>query len=275
MSVATNFSATNCADAATGFSAADFAEGLAAEAGPLTARVVRKLMAADGYLQLGLPAAALKELDALSDVDCGPLASARDYLAGQSLMADDRHEDALAPLQRAAETIPAPWNRAAYESLSVCFRAAGQDELADVTDFFGDDDGVPPGFDPDAAVCEDDFSPATAGSVGEFGWNPTHDPAEAAAASYEEDACELAAWESAEPFGDAADLHVPEEEETVGLSLWVGDDAAEEEDAVSFDDLAAEADALEPGRPAEWTEAAFDGGFGTDETDRPLPPSCR
>ena len=246
--------------AATDFAdtfAADFCEGVAAEAGPLTARVVRALMAADGYLQLDLPAAALKELDGLSDGDCGPLASARDYLAGQALMADDRHDAALEPLRRAAETIPAPWNRAAYESLSVCFRATGQNELADVTDLFGDDDGVPPGFDPDAAVDEDDFSPATLGTIGEFGWEPAgwsaaHDSAESAAAPLAEDAAE----------------------ESVALSLWVGD-ADVEEDEETCVNLAAEAAALEPGRPVEWDDAAFDGGFGTDETDRPLPRSCR
>ena len=267
---------TVAANAASQFSAAqgavDFAEGVAAEAGPLAARAVRRLMAADGYLQLGLPDAALKELDAAGD--CGPLASARDYLAGQALMADDRHEAALEPLRRAAETIPAPWNRAAYESLSVCFRATGQDELADVTDLFGDDDGVPPGFDPDAAVNEDDYSPATLGVVGEYGWNPIRDPAEAAAARFDADADE---WHAAEDFGDAADLHAGGFAGAGGAdggfvpTLWDGG----EDDDEAFRDLAAEADALEPGRPAEWDETAFDGGFGTDETDRPQPPTCR
>ena len=258
--------------AATQFSpaqgAADFVEGVAAEAGPLTARVVRTLMAADGYLQLGLPAAALKELDGLGDGDCGPLASARDYLVGQALMADDRHEAALEPLRRAAETIPAPWNRAAYESLSVCFRATGQDVLADVTDLFGDDDGIPPGFDPDAVVNEDDYSPATLGVVGEYGWSKVHDPAEAAAARFGAGDDGAAAWETAEDFGEAAELHhdgfVP--------AIWDGEDVDGDDE---FRDLAAEADAFEPGRPAEWNETAFDGGFGTDETDRPLPPTCR
>ena len=254
--------ATNAA-----FAAVDFAEGVAAEAGPLTARVVRTLMAADGYLQLGLPGAALKELDGL-DEDCGPLTSARDYLVGQALMADDRHEDALEPLQRAAEMIPAPWNRAAHESLSVCFRATGQDALAEITDLFGEDDGVPPGFDPDAVINEDDYSPATLGVVGEYGWSPIHDPAEAAAARFETGDDETVAWESAEDFGDAAGMHsggfVP--------AIWDGEDVDEEDE---FRDLAAEADALEPGRPAEWDETAFDGGFGTDDVDRPQPPTCR
>lgn len=268
MTVATN-AATSQSFPAQG--AVDFAEGVAAEAGPLTARVVRKLMAADGYLQLGLPAAALKELDGLED--CGPLSSACDYLIGQALMADNRHEDALEPLQRAAEMIPAPWNRAAHESLSVCFRATGQDALAEITDLFGEDDGVPPGFDPDAAVNEDDYSPATLGVVGEYGWeqggwNQVHDPAEAAAARFETGDDGAAAWETAQDFGDAAELHagafVP--------AIWDGEDVDEDEE---FRDLAAEAEALEPGRPAEWDETAFDGGFGTDDTDRPQPPTCR
>ena len=235
----------------------------------LAAKTVRRLMAADGYLQLGLPAAALKELDGLPDA--GPLASARDYLVGQALMADDRHEDALEPLRRAAEAIPAPWNRAAYESLSECFRATGQQELADVTDFFGEDDGVPAGFDPDAAPAD----PASLGTVTEYGWSPVHDAAESAAATFEAAAPEPgeAAWVVAEDFGDAAALHdgeldeLDELGEEVAPTLWGGDGfgGSSLSDEGQTGDFAADADAMEPGRPREWDAPAFDGGFGTDD----------
>ena len=228
----------------------------------LASKTVRRLMAADGYLQLGLPAAALKELDGVTDA--GPLASARDYLVGQALMADDRHEDALEPLSRAAETIPAPWNRAAYESLSECFRATGQQELADVTDFFGEDDGVPAGFDPDAVPAE----PASLGSVTEYGWSPVHDLAESAAATFE---AEGTAWATAEDFGDAAALHDGDleaelEGEVVVPTLWGGDGFGGGllSDAGQTGDFSADADAMEPGRPREWDATNFDGGFGTD-----------
>ena len=215
---------------------------------PLAAKTVRQLMAADGYLQLGLPAAALAELDGVDR--CGPLASARDYLVGQALMADDRHEDALEPLRRAAEAIPAPWNRAAYESLSECFRATGQETLAEVTDLWGDDDGIPEGFDPDAAVTADVAA----------------DPAEAAAEEFE--AAETS-WHAAEDFGDAADLAAGDD--AFGPSLWGGDgfgggfdgpDLLSDEGQTG--DFAADADAMEPGRPREWDATNFDGGFGTD-----------
>ena len=259
--------ATNAA-----FAAVDFAEGVAAEAGPLTARVVRTLMAADGYLQLGLPGAALKELDGL-DEDCGPLTSARDYLVGQALMADDRHEDALEPLQRAAEMIPAPWNRAAHESLSVCFRATGQDALAEITDLFGEDDGVPPGFDPDAAPYEcrrGRLLPRHPRRRRRVRLEPRSRPRRGRRRPVRDRRRRnrppgRPPRTSATPSGVAfAGGFVP--------AIWDGEDVDEEEE---FRDLAAEADALEPGRPAEWDETAFDGGFGTDDTDRPQPPTCR
>ncbi|MFH5804055.1 hypothetical protein [Alienimonas sp. DA493] len=255
--------------------AADFSadhavvEALAART--LSSKTVRRLMAADGYLQLGLPGSALAELKKVEHA--GPLESARDYLIGQALMADDRHEDALEPLTRAAETIPAPWNRAAYESLSECFRATGQDALADVTDLWGDDDGVPPGFDPDA-----DVTPQTAADRLRY-----VDPAETAAEAFE---AEETAWTDAEDFGDAADHS---ESAKYGPALWGGDgwggdgplsdDAPEEllmDDPDQGGDFAADADAMEPGRPREWDVHNFDGGFGTDEDDdSPLPPHSR
>ncbi|QDT17929.1 hypothetical protein [Alienimonas californiensis] len=260
--------------------AADFSadhavvEALAAHT--LSSKTVRRLMAADGYLQLGLPGAALAELEKVEHA--GPLDSARDYLIGQALMADDRHEDALEPLARAAEAIPAPWNRAAYESLTECFRATGLDALADVTDLWGDDDGVPPGFDPDAGV-----TPQAAAD--RMRYLSDLDPAEAAAEEFE---AEETAWTDAEDFGDAADHS---ESAEFGPTLWGGDgwggqgpfspeDADDArlllDDADQGGDFAADADAMEPGRPRDWDLHTFDGGFGTDEDDdSPLPPHSR
>ncbi|NNJ25928.1 hypothetical protein LzC2_20050 [Planctomycetes bacterium LzC2] len=248
---------------------ATVAEALAAHT--LSSQTVRRLMAADGYLQLGLPAAALAELDRVEHA--GPLESARDYLVGQALMADDRHEDALEPLTRAAVAIPAPWNRAAYECLTECFRATGHDELAEVTDLWGDDDGIPPGFDPDAEV-----SAQTAADRMRF--VSDFDPAEAAAEAFE---AEETAWSEAEDFGDAADLS----QEEAGPALWGGDgwggqgEQSHEaglrmDDADQTGDFAADAEAMEPGRPREWDLFTFDGGFGTDDgDDAPLPPHSR
>jgi tetratricopeptide (TPR) repeat protein len=243
----------------------------------LSGRTVRRLMAADGYLQLGLPAAALAELDRVEGA--GPLQSARDYLAGQALMADDRHEDALEPLARAAEAIPAPWNRAAYESLSECFRATGQDDLAEVTDLWGDDDGVPPGFDPDDAASEQN-------DVDVMRYADNFDPAEAAAEAFEAgpSPAEDTAWNDAEDFGDAADHTAPG---LAGPALWGGDGWGGEgapsaefgpllDDPSETGDFGAEADEMEPGRPRDWEPFTFDGGFGTDDEDTDaLPPHSR
>jgi len=258
---------------AADMTAADSTVAEAIAARTLSSKTVRRLMAADGYLQLGLPTAALAELDRVDS--CGPLESARDYLIGQALMADDRHEDALEWLTKAAEAIPAPWNRAAYESLSECFRATGQQDLAEVTDLWGDDDGVPPGFDPDA-----DVTAQTAAD--RMRYVADADPAEAAAEAFE---AEEAAWGVAEDFGDAADHSASDE---VGPALWGGDgwggqgehfaDAGPAlDDPDQTGDFAAEADAMEPGRPQEWEPFSFDGGFGTEESDddSPLPPHSR
>lgn len=97
-------------------------------------KTVRHLRAADGYLQLQMPDYALEELDRIADP--GPLEAPWQFLRGESLRTKQDYDAAIPPLQRAAELIPPPFNRAAWLSLSDCFRHRGQEHLADVVEMF-------------------------------------------------------------------------------------------------------------------------------------------
>lgn len=110
----------------------------------IDARIVRKLTAADGYLELNMPGRALTELAAIGDA--GPLRPAVEFMTGLALKDQHRFEEAIEPLQRAAATIPAPHNRDAWISLGECFRESGRSDLAEVAEMFADDAGVPEGW---------------------------------------------------------------------------------------------------------------------------------
>ena len=93
--------------------------------------VVRRLAAAEGYLELGLPSYALAELNTLPDP--GPFAPIAELFRGEALQAQEKYADAIEPLNRAAHMFPAPFNQRALLALSNCYRKDGQTELADET----------------------------------------------------------------------------------------------------------------------------------------------
>lgn len=97
-------------------------------------KTIRRLAAAEGYLELDLPAYALEELAAIQEP--GAFEPLVHYMTGEALKGQKRFADAIEPLKRAAQTIPAPHNRPAWLSLGECFRAGGRDELADVVEMF-------------------------------------------------------------------------------------------------------------------------------------------
>lgn len=97
-----------------------------------TQRTLRRLIAAEGYLELGLPCYALEELDAIEDA--GPLAPPMHYMRGEALRAQQKYEDAIQPLQAAAKLIPAPHNKQAWLALSDCLRHRGQEAMADAAE---------------------------------------------------------------------------------------------------------------------------------------------
>jgi Flp pilus assembly protein TadD len=95
---------------------------------------MKRLSAAEGYLDLELPERALGELAAIRDP--GPWEATVEYLKGEALIAARRFDEAIAPLKRAAQLIPAPHSRDVWRSLSECYRNRGDDEMADLTDIF-------------------------------------------------------------------------------------------------------------------------------------------
>ncbi|MGH7200729.1 MAG: tetratricopeptide repeat protein [Planctomycetaceae bacterium] len=98
------------------------------------AKMVRHLRGADGYLQLQMPDHALEELDRIADP--GPLEAPLQVLRGEALRTKQDYDAAIPALQRAAELIPPPFNRAAWLSLADCFRRRGQEHLAEVVEMF-------------------------------------------------------------------------------------------------------------------------------------------
>ncbi|MBM3203411.1 tetratricopeptide repeat protein [Candidatus Woesearchaeota archaeon] len=92
-------------------------------------QVVKRLAAAEGYLEIGLPAYALRELNTIRD--SGPFEPILQLFRGEALQAQERFSDAIAPLNRAAELFPAPLNQRALMALSNCYRHSGQERLAD------------------------------------------------------------------------------------------------------------------------------------------------
>lgn len=90
--------------------------------------IVKRLAAAEGYLELGLASYALDELNRVTEA--GPFEAISQLLRGEALQAEERFDEAIPAFNRAAELVPAPFNQRALLGLSRCYRAAGQDELA-------------------------------------------------------------------------------------------------------------------------------------------------
>lgn len=98
----------------------------------LVPKTIRRLQAAEGYLELNLPERALAELNAIQDQ--GPFEAAIALLEGEALKTQQRYDEALVPLKRAATLIPSPLNKRAWRSLSVCYRESGRADLAEIAD---------------------------------------------------------------------------------------------------------------------------------------------
>jgi tetratricopeptide (TPR) repeat protein len=92
-------------------------------------QVVRRLAAAEGYLELQMPLYAIAELNRVSDA--GPFEPIAQLFRGEALQAQEKYADAIAPLNLAAHLFPTPFNRRAFMSLSNCYRHEGLDRLAD------------------------------------------------------------------------------------------------------------------------------------------------
>lgn len=78
-------------------------------------RLMKRLTAAEGYLDLELPECALRELNSVTDA--GPYSPTVEFLKGEALIALERFDEAIIPLQRAAAMIPAPAGCQSWEAL--------------------------------------------------------------------------------------------------------------------------------------------------------------
>lgn len=91
-------------------------------------RTMKRLVAAEGYLDLGMLDRVHLELDAVSDD-----ASAQEYIAylrGEAFRAAGDIDRAVELLEQAARGIPAPFNRRVWRSLGDCYRQRGEEHLA-------------------------------------------------------------------------------------------------------------------------------------------------
>ena len=91
--------------------------------------IVRRLAAAEGYLELQLPTYALAELNLVDDA--GPFEPIAQLFRGEALQAQEKYAEAIQPLNLAAQMFPKPFNQRAFVALSNCYRHEGQDQLAD------------------------------------------------------------------------------------------------------------------------------------------------
>ncbi len=100
-------------------------------------KTVRRLLSADGYLDLGMPERAVQELDKIEDA--GPLEGPAQLLHGIALKQTSNFRDAITHLERAARIMPSPIRRFAWRELVEAYKAVGSDELAEMAQKLGGD----------------------------------------------------------------------------------------------------------------------------------------
>ena len=98
----------------------------------MTPKTVRRILSADGYLDLGMPERAIEELDRIEDA--GPLEGPVQLLHGIALKQTQNHRDAITHLEKAARI-----RRFAWRELVDAYRAVGSDALADMAQKLGGD----------------------------------------------------------------------------------------------------------------------------------------
>ncbi len=101
----------------------------------MTPKTVRRLLSADGYLDLGMPVQAIEELEKMSEA--GPLEGPRQLLHGIALKQTNNHRDAITHLERAARIMPSPIRRFAWRELVDAYKAVGSAELATLAEKLG------------------------------------------------------------------------------------------------------------------------------------------
>ncbi len=95
-------------------------------------RVLRRLVAAEGYLELEMAEQALSELGGIEDP--GPYEAEFHYLRGEAFRAQKRFAEAIEPLARAASLLPPMYKPFALRALGQCFRELGDVARAEMTE---------------------------------------------------------------------------------------------------------------------------------------------
>ncbi len=102
---------------------------------PITPKTIRRLLAADGFLHLGLPGKAADELRKTGHA--GPLEGPRRLLLGLALKRAGEPRQAIEHLETAARVMPTPTRSFAWSELADCYRDMENDELADLAETLG------------------------------------------------------------------------------------------------------------------------------------------
>jgi predicted Zn-dependent protease len=101
----------------------------------MTPKTVRRLLSADGYLDLGMPERAIEELDKIADA--GPLEGPTNLMHGIALKQVGNFSDAITHLEKAARVMPTPIRGFAWRELVDAYRAVGSMKLAEMAETLG------------------------------------------------------------------------------------------------------------------------------------------
>jgi hypothetical protein len=92
-------------------------------------RIARWMTAAEGYLELGLPAEAQSELQKIENP--GAFQAAYMWLMGESLRHQGLYDEAIAPLRQAARALSSETGQQAWEALKDCLEKSGRSATAE------------------------------------------------------------------------------------------------------------------------------------------------
>ena len=105
----------------------------------ITPRTIRRLLAADGYMDLNMPDRAIEELEKVQDA--GTLEGPRQLMLGIAMKHRGDLEEAIPFLEFAARIMPAPVRRFAWHELADCYRVVDSYEMAELAETLGGDQG--------------------------------------------------------------------------------------------------------------------------------------
>ncbi len=103
----------------------------------MTPKTVRRLLSADGYLDLGMPDRAIEELEKITNA--GPLEGPTQLMHGIALKQVGNFTDAITHLEKAARIMPSPIRPFAWRELVDAYRAVGSMQLAETAKKLGGD----------------------------------------------------------------------------------------------------------------------------------------